>query len=141
MSVSKVNRKERIRPFLFVCFILPLPLPIFISLSPSFFLSLFSFLSYFIIIFILYFFREFFFHVPGCSGMFGVPGYIDALIWCKCLLRNCVHSKIFNLSKYREEKRSSRNISTVYYACRMPNWIWHQLRERLTYSFFKLSIH
>ena len=23
-------------------------------------------------------------------------------IWCKCLLRNFIHSKIFNLSKYRE---------------------------------------
>ena len=27
-----------------------------------------------------YFFVIFFFHVPGCSGMFRVPGYIDALI-------------------------------------------------------------
>ena len=33
-------------------------------------------------------------------------------------------------------QRSSRNIFTAHYACRMPNWIWHQLRKRLTDSLF-----
>ena len=32
-------------------------------------------------------------------------------------------------------QRSSRNIFTAHYACRMPNWIWHQLRRRLLNEF------
>ena len=38
--------------------------------------------NYFIIIILFYFFSWklfLFFHVPGCSGMFRVPGFIDAL--------------------------------------------------------------
>ena len=40
--------------------------------------------NYFIIIILLYFFSWklfLFFHVPGCSGMFRVPGFIDAPYW------------------------------------------------------------
>ena len=56
-------------------------------MSFSFFLY-FSFLCYFVVIkkymyifFILFFFSRklfLFFHVPGCSGMFRVPGFTDA---------------------------------------------------------------
>ena len=35
--------------------------------------------------------------------------------WCKCLLRNFVHSKIFNLTKYREVLVK---YFTAHYACR-----------------------
>ena len=35
--------------------------------------------------------------------------------WCKCLLRNFVHSKIFNLTKYREVPVK---YFTAHYACR-----------------------
>ena len=36
-------------------------------------------------------------------------------IWCKCLLRNLIHSKIFNLTKYREVLVK---YFTAHYACR-----------------------
>ena len=55
-------------------------------------------------------------------------------IWCKCLLRNLIHSKIFNLTKYRE---ILVKYSLLITHAGMPLWIWHQLRERLTDSFFK----
>ena len=55
-------------------------------------------------------------------------------IWCKCLLRNLIHSKIFNLTKYREVLVK---YSLLITHAEMPLWIWHQLRERLTDSFFK----
>ena len=32
-------------------------------------------------------------------------------------------------------QRSSRNIFTAHYACRMPNWIWHQSRKQLIDGF------
>ena len=54
--------------------------------------------------------------------------------WCKCLLRSLIHSKISNLTKYREViVKYSLLITHV----EMPLWIWYQLRERLTDSFFK----
>ena len=49
-------------------------------------------------------------------------------IWRKCLLRNFIHSKIFNLSKYREVLITYSPL--IMYA-EMPDWIWHQLQERL----------
>ena len=54
-------------------------------------------------------------------------------IWCKCLLRNLIHSKIFNLTKYRVLIKYSLLITHA----EMLLWIWHQLRERLMHSFFK----
>ena len=36
-----------------------------------------------------------------------------------------------------QTQRTSRNIFTAHYACRMPNWIWHRLREQLTHSCLK----
>ena len=56
-------------------------------------------------------------------------------IWCKCLLRNLIHSKIFNLTKYREVLVK---YSLLITHAEMPLWIWHQLRERLTDSFFQI---
>ena len=53
-------------------------------------------------------------------------------IWCKCLLRNLIHSKIFNLTKYREVLVK---YSLLITHAEMPLWIWHQLGERLTASF------
>ena len=55
-------------------------------------------------------------------------------IWCKCLLRNLIHSKIFNLTKYREVLVK---YSLLITHAEMLLWIWHQLQERLTDSFFK----
>ena len=49
-------------------------------------------------------------------------------IWRKCLLRNFIHSKIFNLSKYREVLTTYSLLITY---AEMSNWIWHQLQERL----------
>ena len=49
-------------------------------------------------------------------------------IWRKCLLRNFIHSKIFNLSKYREVLITYSPLTTY---AEVPNWIWHQLQERL----------
>ena len=49
-------------------------------------------------------------------------------IWRKCLLRNFIHSKIFNLSKYREVLMT---YSLLITHAEMPNWTWHQLQERL----------
>ena len=54
--------------------------------------------------------------------------------WCKCLLRSLIHSKISNLTKYREVLVK---YSLLITHAEMPLWIWHQLRERLTDSFFK----
>ena len=42
--------------------------------------------------------------------------------WCKCLLRSLIHSKISNLTKYRE-------VLVKYSLLEMPLRIWHQLRE------------
>ena len=56
-------------------------------------------------------------------------------IWCKCLLRNLIHSKIFNLTKYREVLVK---YSLLITHAEMPLWIWHQLRERLTDSIFQI---
>ena len=43
-------------------------------------------------------------------------------IWCKCLLGILIHSKVFNLTKYRE-------VLVKYSLCIMhaeiPIWIWH----------------
>ena len=55
-------------------------------------------------------------------------------IWCKCLLRILIHSKIVNLTKYREVLVKYSLLITY---AGMPIWIWHQLRERLTDKFFK----
>ena len=52
----------------------------------------------------------------------------------KYLLRNLIHSKIFNLTKYREVLVKYSPLIT--HAGR-PKRIWHQSRERLTDSFFK----
>ena len=54
--------------------------------------------------------------------------------WCKCLLRSLTHSKISNLTKYREVLVK---YSLLITHAEMPLWIWHQLWERLTDSFFK----
>ena len=59
-------------------------------------------------------------------------------IWCKCLLTNLIHSKIFNLTKYREVLVK---YSPLIAHAGMPIWIWQQLQERLTDSFFKYLIH
>ena len=79
-------------------------------------------------------------------------------IWCKSLLIKKFHP--YKDFQSVQIQRSSRNIFTAHYACypdsgdvtsrkvegdsvrrvyvcRMPNWIWHQLREQLTNSFFK----
>ena len=53
-------------------------------------------------------------------------------IWCKCLLRNLIHSQIFNLTKYREVLVK---YSLLITHAEMPLWIWHQLGERLTASY------
>ena len=55
-------------------------------------------------------------------------------IWCKYLLTNFIHWKIFNLTKYREVLVKYSLLIT--HAGR-PKRIWHQSRERLTDSFFK----
>ena len=55
-------------------------------------------------------------------------------IWCKCLLRNLIHSKIFNLTNYREVLVK---YSLLITHAEMLLWIWHQLQKRLTDSFFK----
>ena len=57
-------------------------------------------------------------------------------IWCKCLLRNLIHSKIFNLTKYREVLVK---YSLLIMHAEMPPWIWHQLGERLIASLFKIN--
>ena len=49
-------------------------------------------------------------------------------IWCKCLLRILIHSKIFNLDKY---KQVLINYSLLIMHAVIPIWIWHQLRERI----------
>ena len=54
--------------------------------------------------------------------------------WCKYLLRSLIHSKISNLTKYREVLVK---YSLLITHAEMPLWIWHQLRERLADSFFK----
>ena len=57
-------------------------------------------------------------------------------IWCRCLLRHLIHSKIFNLSKCKEVLLKYSLLITHK---GMPIWIhWHQLRERLTDSFFQI---
>ena len=43
-------------------------------------------------------------------------------IWCKCLLGNLIHSKIFNLTKYREVLIKDSLLITH---TGMPIWIWH----------------
>ena len=48
-------------------------------------------------------------------------------IWCKSLLKNLIHSKIFNLTKYREV---FVKYSLLITHAEMPLWIWHQLGER-----------
>ena len=55
-------------------------------------------------------------------------------IWCECLLRNIIHSKIFNLTKCREVLVKCSLLITH---AGMPIWIWHYIREPLTDSFFK----
>ena len=55
-------------------------------------------------------------------------------IWCKCLLRKLIHSKIFNMTKYREVLVK---YSPLIAHTGMPIWIWHYLRERVTDSLFK----
>ena len=45
-------------------------------------------------------------------------------IWCKCLLRILIHSKIFNLTKYREVVVK---YSLLITHAGMAIWIWHQL--------------
>ena len=55
------------------------------------------------------------------------------LNWCKGLISNLIHSKIFNLAKYREVLVK---YSLLITHAGMPMRIWHQLRERLTDSFF-----
>ena len=42
-------------------------------------------------------------------------------IWCKCLLTNLIHSKIFNLTKYREVLVK---YSLLIAHAGMPIWIW-----------------
>ena len=54
--------------------------------------------------------------------------------WWKYLLRSLIHSNISNLTKYREVLVKYSLLITL---AEMPLWIWHQLRERLTDSFFK----
>ena len=54
-------------------------------------------------------------------------------IWWKYLLKNLIHSKIFNLTKYREVLVKYSLLIT--HAGR-PKRIWRQSRERLTDSFF-----
>ena len=51
--------------------------------------------------------------------------------WCKCLLRNSIHSKIFNLTKYWEFVLKYLLLIT---RAEMPIWIWRLLWERLTDS-------
>ena len=52
-----------------------------------------------------------------------LPAQFPSRNWCKCLLRNFVQSKIFNLTKYREVpvKYFIRLIKHTG----MPIWIWH----------------
>ena len=52
----------------------------------------------------------------------------------KCLRSNFIHSKIFNLTKYREVLVK---YSLLITHAEIPIWIWHQLREHLTDSLFK----
>ena len=49
-------------------------------------------------------------------------------IWRKCLRSNFIHSKIFNLTKYREVLVKYLLLITHV---GMPIWIWHQLREQI----------
>ena len=56
-------------------------------------------------------------------------------IWCKCLLRHLIHSKIFNLTKCREVLLK---YSLLITHTGMPISIWHQLREWLTDSFIQI---
>ena len=51
----------------------------------------------------------------------------------KDLEGNFIHSKIFNLTKYREVLVK---YSLLITHAGMPMWICHRLRERLTDSFF-----
>ena len=46
-------------------------------------------------------------------------------IWCKCLLRNIIYSKIFNLTWYREVLAS---YSVLITHAEMPIWIWQKIR-------------
>ena len=56
-------------------------------------------------------------------------------IWCKCLLRNLIHSKIFNLTKYSEVLVKYSQLITH---AEMPLWIWHQLGEQRNGFIFQI---
>ena len=53
-------------------------------------------------------------------------------IWCKCLVRNLIHSKTFNMTKCRNVLVK---FSLLVTHGGMLIWIWHQLQEQLTDSF------
>ena len=67
----------------------------------------------------------------GLTGNF----YQFPWTWRKSLLRHLIHSKIFNLTKCREVLVK---YSLLITHAGMPIQIWHQLRERLTDSFFQI---
>ena len=71
-----------------------------------------------------------FFHVPGCSGMFRVPGFIDApKVLC---LQNLIHLKLGLISGYRRHctTRFSEDVLVVETSYQMLEVLAFCDRER-----------